>query len=129
VVGEACQAAPPPLRSERSRELTPEERSRGGLMRAVKIREAKLDAMAEGRPHKRERRRRRNVYGISDPYARVETPAATEHDRAQPSTPAQISGPGLDAHDEAIRRARRRGGIHIDLWAMFRERDRELEEV
>jgi hypothetical protein len=66
VVGEACQAAPPPLRSELSHELTPEERSRGGLMRAVKIREAKLDAMAEGRPHKRERRRRRFVYGMSD---------------------------------------------------------------
>lgn len=39
--------------------FTAEERSRGGLMRAAKIRAAKLEAMAEGRPYKPARRRRR----------------------------------------------------------------------
>jgi hypothetical protein len=56
-------------RSERSHELTPEERSRGGLHRAAKIRTAKLDAMAEGRPYKptKRRRRRRSKWSTSDP--------------------------------------------------------------
>jgi hypothetical protein len=36
-----------PRRTERSHELTSEERSRGGLVRAARIRTAKLDAMAE----------------------------------------------------------------------------------
>jgi hypothetical protein len=58
-----------PRRGDRSYELTPEERSRGGYTRAAKIRAAKSSAMAEGRPYKPKRRRRkRNSWGIRDPY-------------------------------------------------------------
>jgi hypothetical protein len=57
-----------PRRSELSHELTPEERSRGGRMRAAKIYTAKAEAAAEGRPYKRLRRRRASSFG-RDPYA------------------------------------------------------------
>jgi hypothetical protein len=57
-----------PRRSELSHELTPEERSRGGRMRAAKIYTAKAEAAAEGRPYKRLRRRRASSSG-RDPYA------------------------------------------------------------
>src|SRR5207248_6531525 len=59
-----------PRRSEKSHELTPEERSRGGRMRAAKIYTAKAEAAAQGKPYKPlRRRRRRSAFGLSDdPY-------------------------------------------------------------
>ena len=62
-----------PRRSEKSHELTPEDRSRGGRMRAAKIYTAKAEAAAQGKPYKplrRRRRRRRSAFGLSgDLYA------------------------------------------------------------
>ena len=60
-----------PRRSEKSHELTAEERSRGGRMRAAKIYTAKAEAAAQGKPYKPLRRRRRSSFGFrGDPYAR-----------------------------------------------------------
>ena len=56
-------------RSERSHELTPEERSRGGRERAARIQSAKLAAMAEGRPYKPAKRRRRPKRPWEEMYA------------------------------------------------------------
>jgi hypothetical protein len=60
-----------PRRSEHSHQLTPEERSRGGRMRAARIYTAKAEAMAEGRPYKPARRKKRRLsFGLrGDPYA------------------------------------------------------------
>ena len=64
-----------PRRSEKSHELTPEERSRGGRMRAAKIYTAKAEAAAQGKPYKPLRRRRRSSFGFrGDPYARPASP-------------------------------------------------------
>ena len=64
-----------PRRSEKSHELTAEERSRGGRMRAAKIYTAKAEAAAQGKPYKPLRRRRRSSFGFrGDPYARPASP-------------------------------------------------------
>jgi hypothetical protein len=72
-------------RSKRSHELTPEERSRGGLHRAAKIRTAKLDAMAEGRPYKPTKRRRRRSRWSSGESA--VSPMWREPEPSAPSRP------------------------------------------
>ena len=63
-------------RSEKSHELTPEDRSRGGRMRAAKIYEAKATAAAEGKRYKPLRRKRASSLPSEDPYA---SPAWREH--------------------------------------------------
>ena len=94
-----------PRRSEKSHELTQEERSRGGRMRAAKIYEAKSRAAAEGKPYKPLRRRRRSSFGISgDPYT---SPAWQE--RIAATVPEDDSiPPGLDelTDDEVAAAAR-----------------------
>jgi hypothetical protein len=67
-------------RSYRSHELTPEERSRGGHARALKLRERraiveeiKLERLADApTPRRRRRARHRSTYGFSSPYERTE---------------------------------------------------------
>src|SRR5437763_1544409 len=82
-----------PRRSEKSHELTAEERSRGGRMRAAKIYTAKAEAAAQGKPYKPLRRRRRSSFGFrGDPYARPPSPepvAALE---------PEVELPGDDEH-------------------------------
>ena len=54
----------------KSHELTQEDRSRGGRMRAAKIYTAKAQAADEGRPYKPLRRRRPSSLGLTrDRYA------------------------------------------------------------
>lgn len=93
---------PSSRRSEKSHELTPEERSRGGITRAQRIRTAKLDAMAEGRPYKPTRKRRRRApYGFSrDPYDtpewRARLAAAQERETAAEAPPHDSGCPWQD---------------------------------
>lgn len=69
-------------------------------MRAAKIRTAKLDAMAEGRPYKptRVRRRRSRWAGYRDPDF---VPIAHRPLEPRPS-PVVPMGPGLEAWGEAM---------------------------
>jgi hypothetical protein len=93
VFGELAASAPDP-QPQHSRELTPEERSRGGLHRAAKIRSAKLDAMAEGRPYKptKRRRLRRSKWSTSQPAV-----SPLWREPAPAPTPPACAPSGLDA--------------------------------
>ena len=79
-----------PRRSDKSHELTPEERSRGGRMRAARIYEAKAEAAAEGKRYKPLRRKRPSPG--RDPYA---SPAWREHVAAAEPDEAPMP-PGYD---------------------------------
>jgi hypothetical protein len=97
-----------PRRSEKSHDLTAEERSRGGRMRAAKIHTAKAEAAAEGRPYKPLRRRRRSPFGLGgDPYARPEwrERATAEQEEYEPEALRELSREMTDDEVAAAARA------------------------
>jgi hypothetical protein len=107
-------------RSEKSHELTPEERSRGGRLRAAKIYTAKAEAAAQGKPYKPLRHRRRSSFGFSgDPYSRARPEPAVPEPEYEPETFAELTD------DEVAAEAR---AFWLDEWCdrVDREHDEGL---